>query len=103
MATTIDTAAGEVVVQVTGAPCEVKVDGFSSYYNVPVRMTIGHQWANGAVSMKNDGHPIGQSRDAWVSGGVLSLIEELPDYDQGIVLAELAASAGSIVEGHVAA
>lgn len=96
----IDTTAGEVVVSTLGAPRPVTVgdDDALSYYDVPVRVSLGQRTVCGDVSIGLDGHAIGQSRDAWVSGGVLALIEqEVPEAEQIAVLSELAAAAGAVV------
>ena len=69
----IETRAGDVMVMTAGVR-PVTSDG-ATYYDVRITVSLGQRSVCGEASIGDDGRAIGDSRDAWVSGGVLSLLD----------------------------
>lgn len=104
MAITIETRAGDVVVMASGLRA-VTTDGVT-YYDVRVNVRAGgrdHPKIKiGEVSIGDDGRAIGDSRDAWVSGNILALLDEkIPSDEHRAVLDAIEHAAGRLVLDHV--
>jgi hypothetical protein len=86
---TIETTAGDVMVATAGAHEE------DSHVSVRVTVALGQRYVCGDVSVTRDGEAMGQSRDAWVSAGILALLDaEVPEREHRAVLDGIEAEAG---------
>jgi hypothetical protein len=98
MMTTIDTAAGEVMVATIGEPRAIAED-WGTYYEVPVRLMLpGQRGVNGVVSLDSDARPMGDSRETWLSLRLRAVIDLVEESEQSGVLSAIAAVAGLRVE-----